>query len=269
LTPVYRVDVVTSDHIDTALSLPRDLLSLERVVGEVGAALIILDPLLSRLDSALDTHKDADVRRALEPLAALADATGACVLGIIHVNKSTSSDVLTTLMASRAFTAVARAVLFIMADPDDEESRLLGQAKNNLGRADLPTLSFKIVGAKVADTPEGEVWTGKLEWTGEADRSIKEAVEAAAATTGDRTATTEAADWLSDYLASQGGCADSAAVKRKGAEAGHSVSALKRARQRLHVSSEARGSPAEPSGRCQPGANTSRTTPLGRVNSLN
>jgi hypothetical protein len=33
---------------------------------EVDAVLLILDPLLSRLDDRLDTHKDADVRHALE-----------------------------------------------------------------------------------------------------------------------------------------------------------------------------------------------------------
>ena len=92
------------------------------------------------------------------------------VLGLIHVNKSNSSDPLTTIMASRAFAAVARAVLFVMVDPEDEQTRLLGQPRNNLGRADLPTLAFKIAGYRVASTAEGDAWTGKLAWTGETDR---------------------------------------------------------------------------------------------------
>ena len=147
LTCVYRVDVVTAEGTGANLSLPRDLLALEHVVREVGAALIVLDPLLSRLDTALDTHKDAEVRIALEPLVTLADRTEAVVFGLIHVNKSSSSDVLTLLMGSRAFTAVARSVLFVMLDPEDESRRLLGQPKNNLGRTDLPTKTFRIVGA--------------------------------------------------------------------------------------------------------------------------
>ena len=75
---------------------------------EADAAAIVLDPLLSRFDSALDTHKDAEACWALEPLITLAAATETCVLGLIHVNKSASGGPLTLLMA-RAFGAVARA----------------------------------------------------------------------------------------------------------------------------------------------------------------
>jgi len=63
--------------------------------------------------------------------------SGAAVVGLIHVNKSVSTDALNTIMASRAFAAVARWVLFVMIDPDDESTRLLGLPKNNLGRTDL------------------------------------------------------------------------------------------------------------------------------------
>jgi AAA domain-containing protein len=239
---VYRVDVQDID-VSTTLCLPRDLEELARVANDVKPALLMLDPLLSRLDVALDTHKDAEVRRALEPLVAFADEAGVCVLGLIHVNKSASADALTTVMGSRAFSAVARTVLFVMADPDDESIRLLGTPKNNLGRTDLPTLSFRIVGEKVAETPDGPVWTGRLEWAGESTRSIRDALEAATEAAGDRTATSEAADWLHDYLAAQGGAYESAAIKREGHKAGHSVDALKRARRQLRVVSESRGFP--------------------------
>ncbi len=108
---VYRVDVTTSESIATALSLPRDLVAFEQTVAQVGATFVILDPLLSRLDGTLDSHKDADVRRALEPLVAVAERTGISIAGLIHVNKSSSDNPLTSLMASRAFAAVARTVL--------------------------------------------------------------------------------------------------------------------------------------------------------------
>lgn len=243
LSRVYRVDVVTSEAAEGSLSLPRDLAGLERAIHEVNAALVILDPLMSRLDANLDSHKDAEVRQALEPLVAVADRTGAMFAGLIHVNKSTSNDPLTTLMASRAFAAVARGVLFVMQDPDDETVRLLGQPKNNLGRMDLPTLTFRIVGAKVADTDEGPVWTGKLEWLGEGTRSIKDALAATSESDGDKSATSEASDWLHDYLTSQDGTADSGVIKREGAKAGHSKDTLQRARQRLGITSVTSGFP--------------------------
>jgi hypothetical protein len=270
LRHVYRVDVSTSDGVGTSLSLPRDLHGLEQTVKDVNAALIGLDPLLSRLDAALDSHKDAEVRLALEPLVALAERTNTTVVGIIHVNKSTSNDPLTTLMASRAFAAVARAVLFVMQDPNDETMRLLGQAKNNLGQTDLPTLSFRIVGARIAETAEGTVWTGKLEWTGESSRSIREALQDAADAAGDRSATSEAQEWLQDYLTGHDGTADSADIKREGAKAGHSKDALRRAKQRLGVTSTTWGFPrrafwalpaqcAQPSGETLPTTTTTTT----------
>ena len=95
----------------------------------------------------------------------------------------------------------------------------------------------------MADTDEGPVWTGKLEWLAESNRSITEAVDAAAASAGDRTATSEAADWLRDYLTDQDTGCESATVKSAGKKAGHSVDALKRARKRLRVRCESSGFP--------------------------
>ena len=123
--------------------------------------------------------------------------------------------------------------------------------------------------ACVAQTAEGDVWTGKLEWLGDSTRSIREATEAAAATSGDRSATSEAADWLHDYLTSEGGRADSAAIKREGAKAGHSKDALRRAKQGIGVTSTTTGFPRRafwslpsvgaPSGESEPNALTAST----------
>jgi hypothetical protein len=241
LARVSFVDVEMSDGVETALSLPRDLADLEQRCLDERAALVILDPLLSRLDSALDTHKDADVRRALEPLVTLAGRSATTVLGLIHVSKSASNDPLTTLMASRAFAAVARTVLFVMAEPENERGRLLGTPKNNLGRTDLPTLRFQIDGVKVAETAEGPIWTGKLAWAGESTQSIREALESTAILAGDRSATTDAAEWLADYLAD--GKKDWAVIKRDGGKAGHAKDTLRRAKDRLSVVSQTAGFP--------------------------
>jgi len=60
---------------------------------------------------------------------------------------------------------------------------------------------------------------------------------------GDRTATAEAGDWLADYLASRGGEASSADMKKAGAGAGHTYDCLKRAKRRLGVTDRGEGFP--------------------------
>jgi hypothetical protein len=215
------------------------------------------------------------VRLALEPLVAVADRCRAAVVGLIHVNKGEGADPLTLIMGSRAFVAVARAVLFVMSDPDDEKVRLVGQPKNNLGRTDLPTLKFTIEGVKVTDTDEGEVWTGRLVWSGETDRSIASYLEDGAAGGEQRTAVGEAAVWLNDYLLTQGGRAKSRDCKVEGGKAGHTRDALQRACKKLKVQTEAEGFPrttwwslpqsADASGESSPTQTTQSTqTDVGR-----
>ena len=242
---VFRCDVTVMDGLETSLVLPSDLAELEQNVLKVNAAVILLDPLMSRLSAKFDSHKDAEVRLALEPLVALADRCHAAIMGLIHVNKSAGHDALNLLMGSRAFGAVARSVLFAMASPEAEDIKLLGQPKNNLGRSDLPTLTYRIDGVKVADHPEGEIWTGKVEWIGQTDLSITEALAASGEDPDSRNATKEAVEWLDDYLKSVGGCAASGAVKDNGKAVGHSVRTLDRARKQLKITVESSGFPRQ------------------------
>ena len=243
LTRVFCVEVATPTGASLALSVPQDLVALEQSARDRGAGLLVFDPLLSRLDSKLDTHKDASVRQALEPLSAMAERLNVAVIGLIHVNKSQSSDALTLLMGSRAFAAVARAVLFAMIDPDDDTRRLLGQPKNNLGRTDLPTLTFGIQGVCVATTEKGEVWTGRLEWGDPVNRTIHEALESLADQRSDRDQVTAAGMWLFDYLTDAGGTAAADAIIKAGHGAGFSRATMYRAQTKLRLRHDYRGFP--------------------------
>ena len=186
---VHRVDLVTAEGIDGSVTLPSDLSELEQSVQEVDAAMVLLDPLMSRLSPRLDSHKDAEVRQALEPLTAFAKRLGVSVLGIIHVNKSGNLDPLNAVMASKAFTAVARAVLFCTKDPENKGQFLFGLPKNNLGPTDPPSQSYRVVSAVIKETDDGPIGTGKIERLGEIATSIEEAMVAASGR--DRATTTQ------------------------------------------------------------------------------
>ena len=87
---IYRVDVITDIGAELSISLPVDLASLEREIVEHGVAVVSIDPLLGVVHATLDTHKDRDVRQALDPLAQLAHNTGCVVLGNAHYTKAGS-----------------------------------------------------------------------------------------------------------------------------------------------------------------------------------
>jgi AAA domain/DnaB-like helicase N terminal domain len=243
---VFRVEVKAADDITLGLSLPRDIHDLDQAAHQTGAALLILDPLLSRISEALDSHKDGDVRRALEPLVGIADHAGMAIVGLIHHNKSGSTDPLQLVMASKAFTAVARSVHTVIKDPDDDTDtrRLFGTPKNNLGRTDLPVLSFTITRWTYA-TNDGIGDTGQLVWGDDVDGTIGEALRRANEDPDNRSATEEAADWLSDYLTARGPWVHSAETKADARKAGHNEEALRRARRKLKVKIEYQGYPRQ------------------------
>jgi hypothetical protein len=235
---VFRVEIL-ADEVHRELDLPVDLARVREAVEQTGAVLLILDPLLSRLSDRLDTHKDAEVRLALEPMVAMADMIDIAVWGLIHHNKSGSSDPLQAVMASKAFTAVARSVHTVVTDPDDdtERRRLFGTPKNNLGRSDLPTLSFVIESHEVP-TDEGPADTGQLQWGKHAEISIFEAMRRATEDPEKRGAAADAAEWLEAYLRPKGGKAESQLVKEAAGKAKISDWALRRARERLKIEIE-------------------------------
>ncbi|MDP2914911.1 MAG: AAA family ATPase [Candidatus Aminicenantes bacterium] len=106
---------------------------------------VVVDPLNAFLKSGTDYFRDPDVRRALlRPLAALAEETGAAVLGICHLNKRTDeSGALNRIGGSVAYGAAARSVLALGLDPDNPERRLMAPVKYNYSK--MPgTIAFTI-----------------------------------------------------------------------------------------------------------------------------
>lgn len=239
---VYRVEVRAGDTVDIGLSLPVDLDGLADAATRVDATLLILDPLMSRLDANLDTHRDGEVRMALEPLADMADRTGMAILGVIHHNKSGSKDPLQLVMASKAFAAVARSVHTIIRDPDDDSgaTRLFGTSKNNLGSLDLPTLAFTIC-PWTYPTDDGDGTTGQIAWGDERQETIAEALQRTVTDPEERSALDEAAEWLDDYLDSRDGHAEAGLALTAGRAAGHAERTLQRARRKLGLQAQKTG----------------------------
>lgn len=192
---VSKVGWVAAEEED-GIVLPEDIEGLAAAVQESGAKLLVLDPLISRLGK-LDTHRDADVRQALEPLKKLAGTTGLAIAGLIHFNKNSDADPNTQFMGSRAFTAVPRSLLVACHDPDDEtgNSRLLAQSKNSLGR--LARTQAYTIGERQVGDDDGPVMGSYVHWDGTDDRNVYE-IFRKGKVAGDKKASV--ADTLRDFL---------------------------------------------------------------------
>jgi hypothetical protein len=236
---VFRADVVTEEGEEYILTLPRDIDGLEAEITRIGAVMLSIDPLLSAISNGLDSHKDAEVRQALQPLARMADRTGCAILANAHFNKSSGSDPLSLVMGSAAFGNVARAALGFARDTEDDEgSCVISQVKNNLGRLDLPSLRYRIDGVFI-DTQEGPAEIGHMVWLGETDRSVADILRER--TGGDvRTERDEAKDFLRVLLP-----ALAKDVQREAKNAGLSWATVRRAAEDLGVQKIKQGKPGE------------------------
>lgn len=94
------------------VNLQRDVPKFIEMCKARGPKLIIIDPVASYL-SGVDTHRDADVRSALEPLARFVMENQICMLLVSHFNKISRDSKQTPLeriSGSGAFGALARIV---------------------------------------------------------------------------------------------------------------------------------------------------------------
>jgi putative DNA primase/helicase len=116
----------------------RDMAALELEAIRIGGIkLLIVDPVVSAV--AGDSHKNSEVRRALQPLVDLASRLDVAVLGISHFSKGgAGGDPATRVVGSIAFTAVARVVLVAakVKSEDSEDRRILARGKSNIGPDD-------------------------------------------------------------------------------------------------------------------------------------
>jgi hypothetical protein len=237
---VYRVEVEEEGGLTLPLTLPVDCAALTQEIPKRGVAMLALDPLMSVIASGIDTHKDRELRLALEPLAHVADSTGCAVVGLAHFNKSSSTDVLNLVTGSRAFTSVLRSVIAVARDPDSEDGAcVLSQAKNNLGRLDLPSLGYLIDSVQVP-TNEGPADVGRLRFTGEVERSVSE-ILGERGDREERSERDEAAEWLRGYLEEHDGEATRADIVVAAKLDGISERTLDRARSRAKVTAKRAG----------------------------
>jgi DNA polymerase III delta prime subunit len=129
----------------------------EAIVKAGGAAIVIVDPIVSAV--AGDSHKNAETRRALQPLVDLCRSIDAALIGVTHFTKGTSGrEPIERITGSLAFGALARIVMVAakQSQPEEESlgasSRLFARAKSNIG-PDGDGFSYELVDCELQDFP--------------------------------------------------------------------------------------------------------------------
>jgi putative DNA primase/helicase len=130
---VHFINGVTDEKGPRPFDPATDVAILIEKMEQLRPVLLIIDPIVSAV--AGDSHKNAETRRALQPLVDMAEKLGVALLGITHFSKGTAGrDPTERVTGSLAFGAIARVVM-VAAKLENEEdgSRIFCRSKSNVG----------------------------------------------------------------------------------------------------------------------------------------
>jgi len=211
------------NHSKRLPDLSRDLRHVETALAQLPSPrLVIIDPISAYLGN-VDSHKNAEVRGALAPLAELASQHEVAVVGVTHLRKG-EGKAIHRAMGSLAFVAAARAVWAVTRDEDDDSRRLFLPVKNNIG-SDREGMAFRL-DSKMRNAPA-------VSWEAEpvamtADDAIGESKPGPKPS-----ARQQAEQFLRQHLAS--GPRPANELQERAKSAGHSLGTLRRAKNALGV----------------------------------
>ena len=214
---VVSYDPTTKQKRSRGFSLDVDLPFLAKWLQTTpDSRAIFIDP-ISAYCGGTDSHKNAEVRAMLSPLAELAARHRVAVVCVTHLAKGNGTKAVYRAMGSLAFAAAARAVWSVNRDLDDPDRRLLLPAKMNLCR-ETNGMAYRIVDGRIH-------WEASpVEMT--ADDYLQHESSQATESLTAKSARDEAIEWLREALA--GGDKASKEILADGKENGHTEKMLRK-----------------------------------------
>lgn len=229
--------------IDQGESYPfdpsRDMAALrDAISGLSDVRLIVIDPVVSAISG--DSHKNAEVRRGLQPLVDLAGELRCALLGVTHFSKGTSGrDPVERITGSLAFGALARMV-WVAAKQDTGDDRparrVLLRAKSNIG-PDGGGFAYDLRQEPLPDYPDIEA--SRVIWGDAIEGTAREVLADTEAQGEDAEERRDAVSWLRELLS--GGELPVNEVKRQADDAGHAWRTVQRAMRVAGVESKRSG----------------------------
>jgi putative DNA primase/helicase len=211
-----------------------DIEPLRRNLAELNnVRLLIVDPIVSAITG--DSHKNAEVRRGLQPLADLAASMNCAVLGITHFTKGTGGrDPVERLTGSLAFGALARIVMVAAKHQEKGEegtaTRLFCRAKSNIG-TDSDGFEYELQQSELATHPG--VFASYVRWGDAVEGAARDLLAEAETIEEDGGSLADAKTFLSGLLAE--GAVPAKTIRADADGAGYSWATIRRAQRALGV----------------------------------
>lgn len=211
-------------------NLATDLVALEQTIHKCeGCRLVVIDPITAYLGKT-DSHKNAEIRGLLAPLAELASRYNVAFVVVSHMNKNTGGPAIYRTMGSLAFIAAVRAAWAVTKDKEDPKRRLVLPLKNNLA-TDIGGLAYCLVPGThgipyVSWDPDPVNINVDEALSGDCDVETKSELKAAS-------------DWLYEELSS--GPMPAKDVKREARENSIAEKTLKRAKKDIGAEAKRQG----------------------------
>jgi AAA domain len=112
------------------ITIPDEYELLEQIVVENAIALVVLDPINSFITHKVDAHRDAEIRRVLDPLAALSARRRFSALAVVHLNRRSDTDILNRITGSAGYGGSARSILTFGRHPENDMQRVVAAEGN-------------------------------------------------------------------------------------------------------------------------------------------
>jgi hypothetical protein len=226
---VHHVEV-RREGIEEGLRLPNDGVTLDGLVKETKARLVVVDPFAAHLPESINSWSDQSVRLAMAPLQRTAERHGCAVVIVAHLNKGGGQNPLHRTGGSIGIPGAVRSALLLARDPDDPagergRQRILAHIKCNVG-----PISLSRACEVKESTSSGKTAAPTLEVKGPSLLSGWELLETGQEKGSPRQ---EAEGFLLELLAE--GSLRSADLKAAAKRAGHSWRTIERAKNAVGV----------------------------------
>jgi len=217
-----RLDAAGADSGRVYYCRNVDLTEIESRIDRVpDCRLVVIDPIGSYLGRCVDAYRENEVRAVLEPLAEIARRRSIAVILVAHTRKAWASFADDSVLGSRAFVGLARAVWHVTKDPHDRTRRLFLPGKSNLSR-ETSGLAFWI-----APDPARVQWLGPVELQAD-DLAVEESIRGRKPE-----ARNAAVDWLQTLLREKPMSVQK--IRKAAQKAGFSWATVRRAAEMLPI----------------------------------